>query len=150
MAYEGELLTYCPVQMFDFSNAYVVVVSGDGINRWGHMLLNTGGPQGNYFQVVAGSGLGAVYATPRYMDAAGYQRYLRETGKKELNRYSVTIPRPASSEAELEWILSRPRWWLGAWHNCEEMVEDIIVAGGGPHIHSGSMYLPTESAIQPR
>jgi hypothetical protein len=41
MAYEGEVLYFCPPpHMFDFTRTSAVVVSGDVPNKWGHMLLN--------------------------------------------------------------------------------------------------------------
>jgi hypothetical protein len=75
MAYEGELMTSCPVTMFDFSRAYAVIVSGAKFNPYGHMLLNTGGKWGKYFQV------SDLYGYPRMMNEQKFQRYLRENKK---------------------------------------------------------------------
>ena len=137
MAYEGEELNFCPADMFDFKAASAVIVSGDGPNKWGHMLLNTGGVGGKYFQVAG------VVVRPRYMDEAGYQRYLTETGKKELRRIRVFITRPEASQLRLEQLLNE-RWaWGAVVHNCESLVEEIIMAGGGPKIHRGAFSLPT-------
>jgi hypothetical protein len=94
MAYEGAELFMCPKDMFDFENAYAVVVSGDRFNPWGHMLLNTGGTGGVYFQVAGNR------KCPRYMSEAGYQLYLRENKKKELKRFRVYIPEPGKGAAE--------------------------------------------------
>lgn len=140
MAYEGELLEMCPDHMFDFTNTNVVIVSGAKWNPWGHALLNTGGFTGNYFQVV-----GEVVARPRYMSEAGYRLYLKDNGKKELKRYRVHIPEPEKSQLKLEEILSDTWKWGVIIHNCETLVEEIIVAGGGPAIHSGPFYNPTKS-----
>ena len=107
MAYEGDELNFCPPKMFDFRTASAVVVSGAGPNKWGHLLLNTGGVTGMYFQVAG------VIVRPRYMNAAGYQRYLNETGKKELKRISVFIPHPEASQLRLEQLLNE-RWSWGA------------------------------------
>lgn len=139
MAYEGDLLSYCSPMMFDFTEAYAVVVSGDSPNRWGHMLLNTGGQGGMYFQVAG------VYTRPRYMDEAGYQRYLKETGKTELKRIPVFVPQPEAAQLKLEQILSDSWAWGVVAHNCESMVEEIIVAGGGPRLHRGLLNLPTDA-----
>jgi hypothetical protein len=139
MAYEGEELNFCPSFMFDFSKASAVIVSGDGPNKWGHMLLNTGGVGGMYFQIAG------VNVRPRYMDEDGYQRYLSETSKRELKRIGVFIPHPEASQLKLEQLLDK-RWkWGVVFHNCETLVEDIIVAGGGPKIHQGILSLPTEA-----
>jgi hypothetical protein len=139
MAYEGELLNFCPREMFDFSRASAVVVSGDGPNIWGHMLLNTGGAGGMYFQIAG------VITRPRYMDESGYQRYLKESGKKELRRIPVFIRSPMDSQLKLEQILNESWTWGVVVHNCETLVEDIIVAGGGPRIHQGLVSLPTNA-----
>jgi hypothetical protein len=139
MAYEGEELRFCPLGMFDFSRTNAVVVSGDGPNKWGHMLLNTGGDDGMYFQVAG------VRTRPRYMDAAGYGRYLAETKKKEIRRIAVSIPRPQASQLKLEQLLSESWLWGAVVHNCETLVEDIIVAGGGPKLHHGLLSLPTQA-----
>jgi hypothetical protein len=140
MAYEGEEMLACPKDMFDFGNAYAVVVSGDWPNTWGHMLLNTGGTGGVYFQVAG------IRTAPRYLVEAGYQRYLSETKKKELKRYRVHIPEPEKSQLKLEQALSEPWLWGVVVHNCETLVEDIIVAGGGPRLHKGVLYDPAESS----
>lgn len=139
MAYEGEELNYCPPTMFNFNNASAVIVSGDGPNKWGHLLLNTGGRAGNYFQIAG------VRARPRYMDQNGYQRYLRETRKHELQWIPVFIPHPEASQLMLEQLLNASWTWGVVVHNCETLVEQIIMAGGGPMIHHGLFSLPTDA-----
>jgi hypothetical protein len=139
MAYEGDELNFCPSNMFNFSRAFAIIVSGDGPNIWGHMLLNTGGVGGMYFQIAG------VIARPRYMDEAGYQRYLKETGKSELRRMPVFIPYPAASQLKLEQLLNERWTWGVVAHNCETLVERIIMAGGGPQIHQGVFSLPTQA-----
>lgn len=142
MAYEGEVLLHCPQNPFALGNAYAVVVSGDPRihNKWGHMLLNAGGKGGTYFQVA-----GELHACPRYMNEAGYQRYMRETGKHEIKRYPVHIPNPVAAQMKLEELLSKSWTWLGVVNNCETFAEEIVVAGGGRPIHSGVFYDPKES-----
>jgi hypothetical protein len=139
MAYEGEELNYCPPKMFDFTKAFAVVVSGASFNPYGHMLLNTGGRIGMYFQVAG------VNTRPLFMNETGYQRYLSETKKIELKRFSVFIPHPEASQLKLEQILNRNWHWGAVVNNCETLVEDIIVAGGGPKVHRGVFSLPTKS-----
>lgn len=139
MAYEGDELNFCPSDMFDFKRAYAVIVSGDGPNKWGHMLLNTGGVGGMYFQVAG------VITRPRYMNEAGYKRYLKDTGKTELRRFPVVIPHPEASQLRLDQLLNEKWTWGAVVHNCESFVEEIIVAGGGPKIHHGVFSLPTEA-----
>jgi hypothetical protein len=140
MAYEGEILHFPPPpHMFEFTRTSAVVVSGDGPNKWGHMLLNTGGVGGMYFQIAG------VIAQPRYMNETGYRRYLRETGKVELRRIPVFIRQPEAAQARMEELLGEHWVWGGAVHNCETAVEEIIVAGGGPRIHQGPLSLPTHA-----
>ena len=140
MAYEGDELNVCPPRMFDFSKAYAVVVSGDWPNKWGHILLNTGGAGGIYFQIG-----GKFITRPRYMYHFGYQRYLRETGKTELKRISLFIPNPEASQLKLEELLNENWTWGVVLHNCETFIEEIIMAGGGPRIHRGLFSLPAEA-----
>jgi hypothetical protein len=82
------------------------------------------------------------------MSEAGFQRYLKETGKTIKFRYPVPIPQPEKSQLKLEQLLSEPRWWGAVVHNCEGLVEDIVVAGGGPRLHKGLMMLPSQSRPQ--
>jgi hypothetical protein len=150
MAYEGELLRYCPGRMFDFKRAYAVIVSGDDFiphvdltrNRKGHMLLNTGGPGGYYFQTAGG------YTAPRMMSEAQFQRYLQEHGKFIITVIRIYIPRPEKSQMRLEQLLAGKWLWGGIIHNCESLVEEIVTAGGGPRLHTGWLSLPTDSTNQ--
>ena|SRR5215475_7485689 len=142
MAYEGEYLLYCPVNPFDLGHANAVVVSGDWPNTWGHMLLNTGGIGGMYFQVAG------VHAVPRYLTEEGYRRYLKETGKTELRRFPVYIKNPDAAMSKLEELLAKPWSWWVVRHNCETFVEEIIMAGGGRPIHKGYFYNPSHSRQQ--
>jgi hypothetical protein len=139
MAYEGELLEFCPQDPFALGKAYAVVVSGDGPNTWGHMLLNTGGKGGTYFQVAG------VHKRPRYMTEPGYQIYLRETKKRELKRFVVNLRDPDAAQLKLEELLSKPWAWWVVVHNCETFAEEIIVAGGGRAIHEGTFSNPSRS-----
>jgi hypothetical protein len=140
MAYEGETLTYCPAEMFDFGNAYAVIVSGAKLNPYGHMLLNTGGKGGNYFQV------SDVYGVPRMMNEEQFQRYLSENGKTMITVMPVSIPNPDDSQAKLEELLSKKWVWGALLHNCESLVEDIVMAGGGPKLRQGTFPLPLNAA----
>ena len=142
MAYEGEFLYVCPRNAFALGQAYAVVVSGDPPNTWGHMLLNTGGPGGMYFQVAGRR------ACPRYMNETGFRRYMRETKKKEIRRFPLHIPKPDAAQLKLEQLLSKPWGWWVVVHNCETFVEEIVIAGGGRPIHEGTFYKPVESRQQ--
>jgi hypothetical protein len=142
MAYEGEELTFCPVNPFLTGGAYAVVVSGDGPNYWGHMLLFSAAPRGTYFQVAGRK------TCPRYMNEVGYRRYLSESGKTELRRFPLHMKDAAAAHRQLEELLSKPWRWWGVVNNCETFVEEIVAAGGGRTIHQGLFYKPVDSRQQ--
>jgi hypothetical protein len=127
-AYEGEILAICKPS-FDFTSSSLVVVSGDKFNPCGHALLNVGDTDGGvggwYFQVAG------VYSYPRYMDEAGYQRYLTENGKTELFRSPFTIPNPDGAIQTLEQVMMQKWVWGVLVHNCGTFVEAIVEGGGG-------------------
>jgi hypothetical protein len=124
MAYEGDLLMMCPADPFDFHDSYAVVVSGDGPNFCGHLILNVGGVGGYYFHVAG------VRTEPRVMTKDGYRRYLKETGKKELKRFKVTISNPNFAMFKLEQLTSEKWTWGVLPHNCASFVEEVVRAGG--------------------
>ena len=124
MGYEGDVMLSCPPDEFDFSNTYAVVVSGDGPNFCGHLILNLGGLGGMYFHVAG------IHTYPRQMTEAGYRIYLKDAGKKELKRFKVSITKPDDAMLELEQLLSGKWTWGVLPHNCASFVEDIVQAGG--------------------
>ena len=124
MAYLGDRMNMCNAQMFNFHTTQAIVVSGDGINLCGHMLLNTGGSGGMYFHVAG------VHDYPRYMNANGFDRYVRENKKRVLRRQHVHIPDPTASHHKLEQLLA-DRWrWMVLPNNCANFVEEVVRAGG--------------------
>jgi len=142
MAYEGELLRSCPQQMFKFGTTYAVLVNGAQFNPYGHMLLNTGGPGGQYFQV------SEVYGQPRFMNESQFKRYLNENDKFIVSVIRLSIPWPEKAQLKLEELLSEKWKWGAVVHNCETLVEEIIVAGGARKLHRGVLSLPTKSTNQ--
>jgi hypothetical protein len=127
--YEGEVLTECPGDL-DFSLVYAVIVSGDFPNPCGHEFLfvpkkfPSSPTDGSYFQVAG------VYTYPRVMDEDGYQRYLRENQKKEVDRYAVPLLNPEAAQDRLEQLMQKKWAWLVLPHNCAAFVEDVVSAGG--------------------
>ncbi len=124
MAYDGETMTMCPSVPFNFDSTYAVVVSGDGPNFCGHLLLNVGGVGGTYFHVAG------FRKQPKYMSEDGYGNYVRENKKKELTRFKVKISNPASAMLKLEELLSKKWQWGVLPHNCASFVEEVVAAGG--------------------
>ena len=70
MAYEGTILAACGVIHPDFTDTYVVLVSGDTGNPCGHVLIFDK-KGGYYFHAVGdpdGSGVGKACGYPLYMN----------------------------------------------------------------------------------
>lgn len=125
MAFHGEALSSCGLIDLDLSVTDIVAVSGDGPNVCGHLLLHIPAGGGYYFHV------SDPYDYPRYMTETGYKRYLKESGKTELNRMRVDIPDPDAAERYLEDLMSQKWAWLVLPHNCVNFCEEVIAAGGG-------------------
>jgi hypothetical protein len=124
MAYNGDLLHFCPAKAYDFSNTYAVVVSGDTFNPCDHLILNLGGRVGMYFHVAG------VITKPRLMSQAGYERYMEEHKKTELKRFQVQIANKDKAMKKLEELMSKTWLWGVLPHNCASFVEEIVQAGG--------------------
>lgn len=134
MAYEGDILAYKGQIKIDFSDTWIVAVSGDGPNFCGHLLIYAGGGKGYYFHVTGdpkASGVGRIRGYPMYMDDAGFARYLRETGKLEIRRQKVNLPNPQAAATYVESLLGEKWTWGVLPHNCVAFVEEVIAAGGG-------------------
>jgi hypothetical protein len=126
MAYEGETMLACPADPYNFSNTNAVVVSGDGPNFCGHLILNVGGNGGSYFHVAG------IRTEPKLMSDDGYRRYLKETAKRELKRFQVKISKPNAAMLKIEQLLSVKWTWGVLPHNCASFVEEIVKAAGSP------------------
>lgn len=122
MAYEGEPLTYCPINL-DLSKVEMIVVSGSGINKYGHALLYVP-KQGLYFQIAG------IYTFPTMMDELGFNRYKTENAKRVLGRQIYSLPSPNGAYNELMLSTSKKWVWGGVINNCATFVQDIIRAGG--------------------
>lgn len=103
-----------------FQRVEAVVVSGDGPNLCGHMLLQI---DDWYFHV------SAVYSYPRFLHADDFPRYLTENGKTEIFRVQRQLLNPHAARNKLATLL-RAKWlWLIIPNNCADFVEEIIAAG---------------------
>ena len=134
MAYEGELLRMCPGNL-DFTITQAVVVSGASWNPCGHMIFCTGNNSENarYFHV-AGQGaaeLYGFYAYPKFMTEAGYWRYLRENGKREIRRLDAKLSNPSGAYQKLMNLMGDKWFWKVLPHNCATFAVEIIKAGSG-------------------
>lgn len=127
MAYIGERMTVCDPKILAFSDANAVLVSGDGINVCGHAILQTiGSPARHYFQVTAG-----IYDYPTYMDEAGFERYMKENGKKLWMIAPGNLKDALPAQLLLSKLMAEKWVWGVLPHNCVTFVEKIIQAGGG-------------------
>ena len=84
------------------------------------------------------------------MREIGYRRYLRENDKIELSRIARPIPHPEASQRKLEEIAKKKWLWLGLVHNCETLVEEIVIAGGGEKLNYRGPFMEPRYAGQPR
>jgi hypothetical protein len=121
MAYKGEHLNQCNRVPFDWANTSLVIVSGTFPNPCGHAIANAG----HYYFHVDGA-----HGYPWYMGHAGYMRYLRENGKKELRRTRISLPNPEGAQRKLEQLTARKWTWLIVPNNCASFVEEVFAAGG--------------------
>lgn len=124
MAYEGDLMNYCPAELYNFADTSAVVVSGAMLNPCGHMILNVGGRTGYYMHVAGARDY------PRYMNEQGYRRYLEENGKHEIRRTPVKITNVNAAMLKLEELLAAKWNWGVLPHNCASFVEEVVQAGG--------------------
>lgn len=70
------------------------------------------------------------------MNEAGYRRYLKEGGKREIRRWLVAISDPLGAHRKLEELLAKRWQWLLLPNNCVSFVEEIVFAGGSKaHMH---------------
>lgn len=138
MAYEGDLLIYCPSDL-NFTVTQAVVVSGASLNPCGHMLLCAGSNSQDawYLHVagIAGTTRGihipGVYGYPAFMREAGYRRYLMENKKHEIRRLDAQITNPSRAYARLLQLMANKWFWKVLPDNCASFVKEVVAAGGG-------------------
>ena len=154
MPYEGDVLNACGVVNVDLSKISVVAVSGDGPNVCGHLLLQSPSGGGYYFHVTGdpnASGISRVRGYPMYMSEAGFRKYLKETGKRELRRRPLVLPNPSGAYLYLESLLAEKWTWAVLSNNCVSFVEEVMKAGGGDwSSYSNCPALATSDSINER
>lgn len=119
--YVGRHLYGCVARPYDWSDTYALIVSGDSFNPCGHALLQVGSDR---FHID-----GWNYR-PWHLTHAGYLRFLKESGKKQLRKDRIHIPDPLRAQRKLEELSVRPWRWGVVVHNCASFVEEIVQAGG--------------------
>jgi hypothetical protein len=130
MSYAGAPVTTLSGLPLDHSRCDLVIVSGDGPNVCGHMLLMIYGTQGqaaSYFHI------GAVRDYPYYMPQARFTDYLRENGKRELGRRFTSLPRPRDAALYLQQAIAQKWTWGVLPNNCVAFCEEYINAGGADY-----------------
>jgi hypothetical protein len=123
--YQGQWLFSCRSQTYDWGSVYAVVVSGDTWNPCGHAMLRVG---------METFHIGGLRHQPYHLSHPGYQRYLKENGKRELRSDRVHIPYPDLAQAKLDELTSRPWLWAVVAHNCASFVEEVVQAGGAKRV----------------
>ena len=120
-AYKGAHLPHCSAIPFNWKHTRLIVVSGDGPNVCGHVLVKAGA---YYFHIQNDK------SPPYYIGEDGYKRYLEENGKTELQNTKVWLKNPEGAQRKLEELSARNwRYFLFS-NNCVHYVEEIFKAGG--------------------
>lgn len=120
--YEGDEMILCPLHSSDFKHTCAVIVSGDGPNFCGHALLHVGNAW--YFHVAGRNSL------PKFMHESSYQRYLKETGKREIRRWIVKLSNTQGAHQKLHELMKKQWLWLAVPNNCASFIEEVVQAGG--------------------
>jgi hypothetical protein len=120
--YVGDEMILCPLHTSDFKHTCAVIVSGDTGNFCGHALLHVGNA---WYIHVAG-----FHEVPKIMYEDGYNRYLKENGKREIRRWIISLPNPQGAHQKLHDLSKKPWLWLLLPNNCASFVEDVVRAGG--------------------
>lgn len=124
---DGRILNSSSMELFKYKREFAaVVVTGDGINGCGHMLLNVGGRYGYYVHIAG------TRAYPKLLEWHQYGTYLSGNRKKELFRQTVYVPFADTMMTFIEKSMSELWQWLGPIHNCATFVEKAFYAGGVP------------------
>lgn len=111
----------------DWSRTHIVLLSGDGVNTCGHIILHVGGGFGYYFQFTGPN----IYDWPVMLRGeTEYQRYLSEAKKHELIRRKCAIPHPDRAAQRLYELMNNKWLTLVVSHNCAAFVGEVLRAGG--------------------
>ena len=141
MPYEGDYLDDCAALNFDEHAIEAVIVSGEYWNPYGHVLLNCGGEGGYYFHAAT------VRSRPKYLDEAGFQRYLQESDKKVRRRIPFCLPYPQAAKRRWQELMSQVWRWSLFERNCARFVEEVLWAGGAPVLLETNRLMPGLSAL---
>jgi|GEM_PF-739302 hypothetical protein len=162
MAFEGdELSEGSPILAgLRLTDVEAVLVSGDSPNVYGHALVHCTGGTDAYFHVIGDPdsanwkyivgglawGLGSrITGKPRYMDGAGYSRYLSETGKTEWGRIAANLTNAGGASSFLKKRCLETWFWGAVAHNCMTFVRKVITEGSGTQ-PPGDSDLPSKVA----
>lgn len=127
----------------NFSFVEAVVVSGDGPNFCGHMLLRIN----NYYFHIS-----EVYNYPTFMFASEYTEYLKKNGKTEIFRIRRLLRNRDGARNKLKTLLNQKWLWLVIPNNCTDFVEEVIGAGENKFglISNCPTQLPIKIALEAR
>lgn len=130
MAYTGTPIDNLDPLKLRHSSCQLIIVSGDGPNVCGHMLVQMPAEPGgtdSVFHIAGG------HDYPHWMPAASYPLYVKENGKTELGRKPIMLPRPRDAAIYLAKAIKEKWLWGGAVNNCVSFCEEYIAAGGADY-----------------
>ena len=132
MPYLGQHMVQCSRVPFNFRMVEVFIVNGvklngHPVNPCGHAILRAG----HYYFHIDGP-----VEHPWYLDEAGFKRYLNENDKTVERRILAVLPNPDGARRKMDQLMANDWRWWGVLHNCATFVEEILAAGGWPHLRS--------------
>ena len=124
--YSGERRDFDMEQLEEvafLSSCFIIGVSGDGLNAFGHALLQAGG------WVFHADDPGWTF--PKWMTVQRfYSDYLPGSGKKLWWKVRIKdIEKPHTAWKRLRHAMSKPYHWM-VHHNCLTFAREIVKAGG--------------------
>lgn len=130
MAFKGEPIKSLAPLKLGHRSCELTIVSGDGVNACGHMLVRmpaeTGGTESVFH-------IGDVHDFPYWMPASKFPLYLTDNKKKLLGRKSIVLPRSQDAEAYLSKTILDKWFWGAVANNCVSFCEEYISAGGADY-----------------
>lgn len=127
-----------------FTDPGVVLVSGGGVNGYGHALLKLSNTISGYVHV------DEPYNYPKFLSTDNFEAYLRIEGKTVWGEVNVRVPDLDRAKRRLDEV-ARAKWlWLGVADNCADFAVRILNEGGAglPGNLSNMPLVALQQAIQ--
>lgn len=127
MAFEGAPIKTLSGLQLTHTSCELLIVSGSGPNLAGHMLMELPARPGGTQSVFH---IGGVLDYPYWMAASDFHRYLKDNGKREIGRKSISLIKPMDAERYLDKAIAKKWPWGMVVNNCVSFCEEYIQAGG--------------------